>query len=95
MSQLTLTPEEDQLVLDALQSSAARYAAMFGVIDPALQNLIAKVEGQLPQPVVEEPAGVLTEMPTEAPTQAPTQAPTEEPVAEPTEAPTEAPAEDK
>ena len=58
MSQFTLTPEEDQLVLDALQSSAARYTAMFGVIDPALQNLIAKVEGQLPQPVVEEPAVV-------------------------------------
>jgi hypothetical protein len=54
MSQFTLTPEEDQLVLDALQSSAARYAAMFGTIDPVLQTLIAKVENQLPQPVVEE-----------------------------------------
>ena len=62
MSQFTLTPEEDQLVLDALQSSAARYAAMFGAIDPALQVLIAKVEGQLPQPVVEEPAPVATEV---------------------------------
>ena len=62
MSQFTLTPEEDQLVLDALQGSAARYTAMFGVIDPALQNLIAKVESQLPQPVVEEPAPVATEV---------------------------------
>jgi len=56
MSQFTLTLEEDQLVLDALHGSAARYAALFGAIDPALQALIAKVEGQLPQPVVEEPA---------------------------------------
>ena len=56
MSQFTLTLEEDQLVLDALQGSAARYAALFGVIDPSLQALIAKVEGQLPQPVVEQPA---------------------------------------
>jgi hypothetical protein len=62
MSQFTLTPEEDQLVLDALQSSAARYAAMFGAIDPILQTLIAKVEGQLPQAVVEEPVPVVTEV---------------------------------
>jgi hypothetical protein len=62
MSQFTLTPEEDQLVLDALQSSAARYAAMFGAIDPILQTLIAKVEGQLPQPVIEEPVPAATEV---------------------------------
>jgi len=62
MSQFTLTPEEDQLVLDALQGSAARYAALFGAIDPNLQALIAKVEGQLPQPAVEEPVPVVTEV---------------------------------
>jgi hypothetical protein len=69
MSQYTLTPEEDQLVLDALQGSAARYAAMFGAIDPAMQALIAKVEGQLTQPVIEEPK-VVVETPQEAPTEA-------------------------
>jgi hypothetical protein len=79
MSQYTLTPEEDQLVLDALQGSAARYAAMFGAIDPVLQTLIAKIEGQLPQPVVEEPVPVATEvvepeMVVETPQEIPTEA---------------------
>jgi hypothetical protein len=60
MSQFTLTQEEDALVLTALRDSAARYAAMFGVADPALEAVIAKVEGQLPQPEVEEPAPVAT-----------------------------------
>lgn len=56
MSQFTLTQEEDALVLDALRAKAAQYAAMFGVSDPVLEAVIAKVEGQLPQPevVVEE-----------------------------------------
>lgn len=53
MSQLTLTPEEDQLVLSALRGKATQYSAMFGSEDPAILDLIAKVEGQLPQPVVE------------------------------------------
>ena len=61
MSQFTLTQEEDALVLTALRDNAARYAAMFGVADPALEAVIAKVEGQLPQPeVVVEPAPVAT-----------------------------------
>jgi hypothetical protein len=57
MSQLTLTPEEDQIVADALRTKAAQYTAMYGVTDPALESLLAKVTGQLPQPepVVEEP----------------------------------------
>ena len=53
MSQLTLTPEEDAIVADALRTKAAQYAAMFGAADTALEALIAKVEGQLPAPVVE------------------------------------------
>jgi hypothetical protein len=50
MSQLTLTLEEDQLVLSGLRAKATQYAAMFGSEDPAILALIAKVEGQLPQP---------------------------------------------
>jgi hypothetical protein len=50
MSQFTLTPEEDQLVLSALRGKANQYAAMFGIDDQAILDLIAKVEGQLPQP---------------------------------------------
>ena len=56
MSQFTLTQDEDGLVVDALRAKAAQYTAMFGVTDPALEAVIAKIEGQLPQPepVVEE-----------------------------------------
>lgn len=58
MSQLTLTPEEDALIASALRSKAAQYLGMFGVADPALDALLAKVEGQLPvvvaEPVAEE-----------------------------------------
>jgi hypothetical protein len=50
MSQLNLTPEEDQLVLSGLRTKATQYAAMFGSEDQAILDLIAKVEGQLPQP---------------------------------------------
>lgn len=53
MSQLNLTPEEEQVVLSALRSKANQYAAMFGCDDPAILDLILKVEGQLPQPAVE------------------------------------------
>jgi len=53
MSQLTLTPEEDAIVADALRAKAAAYSAMFGSTDTTLEALIAKVEGQLPAPVVE------------------------------------------
>jgi len=53
MSQLTLTPEEDAIVADALRAKAAAYSAMFGSADTALEALIDKVEGQLPTPVVE------------------------------------------
>jgi len=79
MSQFTLTAEEDQLVLDALQGSAARYAALFGSIDPALQAVIAKVEGQLAQPAVEESAPVATEVvEPEVVVETPQEAPTED-----------------
>ncbi len=61
MSQFTLTQEEDALVVDALRAKAAQYTAMFGVTDPALEAVIAKIEGQLPAPVVAEVAPVVEE----------------------------------
>ena len=63
MSQLTLTPAEDQIVLDALRSKGATYTAMFGSMEPSIEALIAKVEGQLPAPVavVEEVAAPVVE----------------------------------
>jgi hypothetical protein len=53
MSQFTLTTEEDALVITALRNKATQYSAMFGSSDPALDALIAKVEGQL-TPVAQE-----------------------------------------
>jgi hypothetical protein len=50
MSQLNLTPEEDQLILSGLRVKATQYAAMFGSEDQAVLDLITKVEGQLPPP---------------------------------------------
>jgi hypothetical protein len=47
MSQFTLTPAEDALVIAALHNKAMYYAAMFGAADPELAALIDKVEGQL------------------------------------------------
>ena len=63
MSQLNLTPEEDQLILSGLRSKATQYAAMFGSEDQAILDLIAKVEGQLPSPTLEgeEPENETTE----------------------------------
>lgn len=52
MSQFTLTPDEDNLVISALRVNAGQYAAMFGSSDPVLDALIAKVEGQLVVPEV-------------------------------------------
>ena len=54
MPQLDLTPEEEQLVLSGLRAKATQYAAMFGSEDQAILDLIAKVEGQLPQPDPED-----------------------------------------
>lgn len=54
MSQFNLTSEEDQLVLSGLRAKATQYAAMFGSEDQAILALIAKVEGQLPQPEPED-----------------------------------------
>ena len=53
MSQFTLTVEEDAIVLDALRAKANLYLTMCGVTDPALEALVAKVEAQLPAPIIE------------------------------------------
>ena len=61
MSQFTLTPEEDAIITDALKAKATQYAAMFGVTDPALEALIAKLEAFNPEvPAVAEEAPVVT-----------------------------------
>jgi hypothetical protein len=54
MSQFTLEPEEDQMLLDALRTHATQYQAMFGSEETAMLALIAKLEGQLPQPEPED-----------------------------------------
>lgn len=54
MSQFTLTAEEDAIVLDALRSKAQQYETLYGAADPTLEALVAKAQGQLLAPVVEE-----------------------------------------
>jgi len=61
MSQLTLTAEEQALVASALRAKSAQYLGMFGVADPAIDALLAKVESQLPAPVVESAATEVVE----------------------------------
>ena len=80
MSQLTLTPQEDQIVLDALRAKGATYTAMFGSMDPSIEALIAKVEGQLPAPVavVEEVAAPVVEAPKAKKTKVVEETPVEE-----------------
>jgi len=64
MSQLTLTPAEDTLVLSAVRAKAAQFLSAYGVEDADLVALLAKIESQLAPavveaaPVVEEPAEV-------------------------------------
>jgi hypothetical protein len=62
MTQLNLTPEEDALVVSALRSKAAQYLGMFGSAEPAIEALLAKVEGQLPAAPVVESAPAATEV---------------------------------
>jgi SpoU rRNA methylase family enzyme len=78
MSQLTLTPEEDQLILSALRSKANQYAAMFGCDEPAILELIAKVEGQLP--VVESAPAAIEVVEPEVVVEQPENEPTQEEV---------------
>jgi hypothetical protein len=53
MSQFTLTAEEDAIVLGALRSKANEYQTLYGAADPTLEALVAKVEAQLPAPIIE------------------------------------------
>jgi hypothetical protein len=60
MSQFTLTQEEDAIITDALRAKAAQYTAMFGVTDPALEALIAKLDNYNPEtPAVVEQVPVV------------------------------------
>jgi len=63
MSQFTLTPEEDAIMLSALRAKAASYLATYGVFDSELEALIDKVEGQLPATVVEVVPEPVVEIP--------------------------------
>ena len=67
MSQLTLTPQEDILVLNCVLAKSAQFANAYGVEDADLVALLAKIQNQLASvmaaPVVEpaaaeEPAAV-------------------------------------
>jgi hypothetical protein len=54
MSQLTLTPAEDVLVLSSVRARYAQTLSAYGVEDPDMVALLAKIEAQLtPAPVVE------------------------------------------
>ena len=54
MSQLTLTPSEDLLVLNSVRTRYAQTLSAYGVEDPDLVSLLAKIEAQLtPAPVAE------------------------------------------
>jgi len=61
MLQSDLTPEERILVVDAVRARAYQYTAMYGVADPILETLVAKVSA-VEVPVVEE-TPVLEEVP--------------------------------
>jgi hypothetical protein len=52
MSQLTLTPKEDQLVLDSVRARHAQYLSAYSVEDPDLVVLLDKIQNQI-APVVE------------------------------------------
>jgi len=47
MSQLTLTPKEDQIVLDSVRAKYAQTLSAYGVEDPDLVALLEKIQSQL------------------------------------------------
>ena len=52
MSQLTLTPKEDQIVLDSVRARHAQILSAYSVEDPDLVVLLDKIQNQI-APVVE------------------------------------------
>lgn len=52
MSQLTLTPKEDQIVLDSVRARHAQILSAYSVEDPDLVVLLDKIQSQI-APVVE------------------------------------------
>jgi hypothetical protein len=66
MSQFDLTPEENAMVVDAVRCKAAQYSAMYGVADPALEALVAKISPvEAPAEVEQVPAAEVEQVPTE------------------------------
>jgi len=47
MSQLTLTPKEDQLVLDSVRARHAQTLSAYGVEDPDMVALLEKIQNQI------------------------------------------------
>jgi hypothetical protein len=69
MSQLTLTPAEDVLVLNSVRAKYAQTLSAYGVEDADLVALLAKIEAQLTPVVAEvvvEAAPVVEEAPAKA-----------------------------
>ena len=55
MSQLTLTPEETVLILNAVRAKHAQTLSAYGVDDPDLAALLDKIQTQLTLASVVEP----------------------------------------
>jgi hypothetical protein len=86
MSQLTLTPEQDVMVLNAVRAKHAQTLSAYGFDDPDLAALLASIESQLTPvmesapaatEVVEPPEVAIAEAEAEA-MEAAEEAPTEE-----------------
>ena len=81
MSQLTLTPEETVLALNAVRAKHAQTLSAYGFDDLELAALLAKMESHAAPVVVEEPAAVaafMDDVPHEQFTHEEDQAPAEE-----------------
>jgi hypothetical protein len=81
MSQLTLTPEEAVLALNAVRAKHAQTLSAYGFDDLELAALLARMEAHVAPVVVEEPAAVaafMDDVPHEQVTHEEDQAPAEE-----------------
>jgi hypothetical protein len=64
MSQFDLTPEESAMVLDAVRFKAGYYTAVYGVADPVLEALVAKMSPvEAPAEVEQVPAAEVEQVP--------------------------------
>jgi hypothetical protein len=65
MSQFDLTPEENAMVVDAVRSKANQYINTYGVTDPALEALVAKISPVEAPAEVEQVPVEVEQVPTE------------------------------